>query len=349
MRILLIILLTLINAAFWTPVAFGADDRLQTDGKDRAHRRLTRERLFLERADDDLTRSLRYVQEMLRGIEKQVAAVESYESTRREQDLQSFLEWYQSYAAWLGARSEDIESALLQAYSSDEAGAVRQELWISLVNGYGTYGSQLDERLARLVILNDRTQQRMSDLRRILEYVTSVAFIEARGREKQQSEPGRDRRKDEMYERYKEITDAEIVLMQRELKSLDELQKHYAVLLETGRLERAWIDRKYGDVEVMGQLAAVIGRSAAAVEEVLNRVIRQYESDSMYFKRKIEDIARSRSRIVPSGSLASLDRTAELSDLYDRMNFRFEHHVTWLSEQIGAYRADLVEIRNNKY
>jgi hypothetical protein len=152
-----------------------------------------------------------------------------------------------------------------------------------------------------------------------------------------------------MYDRYKDITDTEIAMMQLELKSLGELQRHYAVLIEMGHLELFWIARKTGDCEMLSRLATVVGRDApAAIEETSNRTIKLYESDIAYFKTKVDDISRARARIVPVGSMRTLDRAEEMSVNCDQMKSRFEHHITWLAEQTGAYRADVVELLKDK-
>jgi hypothetical protein len=195
--------------------------------------------------------------------------------------------------------------------------------------------------------------QRIEGLRMALDYVTSVAFIEERNREKKQHEQGNDsgnnRRRDEQYERYKNITDIEIAMMQREFKSLDELQKYLFVLHEMGRMELSWITRKAGDYDALGRLASVIGRNTpASIEEASNRVVKLYDSDIMYFRKRIEEISRARSRAVPMGSLKVLDLMEELSENYDRMKSRYEHHITWLAEQAGAYRADIIGLRQDK-
>jgi hypothetical protein len=207
-------------------------------------------------------------------------------------------------------------------------------------------GSQLEEHGSHLEKLNNRTAERISILGSALEYISSAAFLEDRSRDKKQSQPGNDRRKNELYDRYKDITDAEIAMLQLDLKNLVELQQHYVVLMEMGRMELFWITRKTGDYEALSHLARVVGRDAPdSIEEASQRVIKIYDSDVYYFKRTADDISRARSRIVPAGTLRSLDRREELSESYDQMKSRYEHHIIWLGEQAGAYRADLIELR----
>jgi hypothetical protein len=116
-----------------------------------------------------------------------------------------------------------------------------------------------------------------------------------------------------------------------------------------GRMELFWIDRKTGDYDALSRLAGAVGRdTAVSIEEASNRMIKIYESDIAYFTREIDEISRERSRIVPAGTLRTLDGMEELSENYDQMKSRYEHHVTWLAEQAGAYRADLIELGKEK-
>jgi hypothetical protein len=116
--------------------------------------------------------------------------------------------------------------------------------------------------------------------------------------------------------------------------------------MEMGRMELLWITRKTGDYEALSRLARAVGRDAPdSIEEASQRVIKIYDSDINYFKRTADDISRARSRIVPAGTLRSLDLREELSENYDQMKSRYEHHVLWLGQQAGAYRADLIELR----
>jgi hypothetical protein len=351
------ILLIAFLPVLWASADAGAQASKRIDASELANRSVERERQFLYRVMEELNRSQEYVQAAIRGLEKQIDAAGILEPEGREKDIGAFLAWYRSYAEWLGNTSADFEEDISAAYSDDEGGVVRAESCYAIVDGYVKLGSQLDERVARMDRLNNRTIQRIAELRTTLDYVLSAPFIEERSRdrkqrqEKKQDRPERDRRKekDEMYERYKEITDAQIAAMQLELKTLDGLQKHFVVLMETGRMERAWISRKAFDYEALGQLARFVGRDAPdAIEEADNRMIRQYESDIAYFRNKVEDISRLRGRIAPSGSLGTLDRQDELTENYDQMKSRYERHIVWLSQQTGAYRADIIQIRKEK-
>ncbi len=349
MKNLIAVLLIMTVSAAWAPNAGGADAPTRFDASARAKRRIERERRFLYSAVDELHRSREYVLATMRALEKQADAVDSLEPPGRERDLRSYLEWYHAYLEWLQDNIMDFEADLSGVYSDEQEAGVNPDRYSSLVEGCTQLGSQLGESVAYLEKLNDRTERQIGGLRLALEYISSAAFLEERNRGNKQSKPGTDRRRDETFERYKDITDVEIMQMQLELKNLMELQKHYAVLIEMGRMELSWLGRKTGDYEALGRLAMAVSRDAAvSIEEASNQMIKLYESDIVYFNRKVDDISRARSRIVPAGTLKTLDRMEELAGNYGRMKSRYERHMTWLAEQAGAYRADLIELGKEK-
>lgn len=349
MNKLIAVTLLLIALGAWTQPASASDGLEKVDTSERTKRRIDREKQFLYRSLDELNRSQEYVLVTMRALEKQIDAADILEPSRRESDIRSLLEWYQAYAELLGNSVADIEADLSSAYSDEQGASVKPDRYDILIEGYARLGSQLDELVSHLEKLHNRTAERISGLRLTLDYIFSAAFAEERNKNKKPSQSGTDRRNDEMYDRYKDITDTDIAMMQLELKSLGELQRHYAVLIEMGHLELSWITRKTGDCEMLSRLATVVVRDApAAIEETSNGTIKLYESDIAYFKRKVDDISRARARIVPVGSMRTLDRAEEMTVNYDQMKSRFEHHITWLAEQTSAYRADVVELLKDK-
>jgi hypothetical protein len=357
----MILILAVVGACM--PAASAAETSGPADAREPARRRVERERQFLYRALEELNKSQGYVKETIRSLERDQRR-DIVDPSRREKDSAGLLVWYRTYADWLAGSMADFEADLSAAYADDRGGVVRADRCYAMADGYAKLGAQLDELVVHLDKVNDRTLQRMALLRDALAYVSSSAFIEERNRdrdkdrekdkEKKQNEPGREhgkrkKEKDDLYERYKNITDIDIAMMQLELKNLDELQKHFVALIAQGRMEQAWIGRKTLDYEALGQLARYAGRDAPdAIEEASNRMIKLYESDIAYFKGKVEDLSRARAAVVPVGSLKTIDRLEELLDNYDDMKSRYEHHIAWLSEQAGAYRADIIEARRER-
>ncbi len=348
--LLVIALLPLLRA----PDSFGATAINQGDASVAVQKRIERERQFLYRSQEDLSRSQAYVQAAIRGLEKQVDAADRSESSRMTKDIASFLEWYRSYQEWLAENLVAVEEELSASYADEKKAPLRHDRYYSLANGYARLGSQLEERLMHLEKSDNETAQRLADLKMALEYVTSIAFIEERNqehlRQEKQSDRNEKRRKDHRFERYKDITDFQIALMQSDIKNLEVLRKHFLVLMETGRMELSWIMRKSGDCDVLARLSGVIdGNAPASIEAAADSVVKRYDADIVYFKKKLDEVSRMRSGIVPSGSLRVLDRLETLSEHYDRMKNRYEHHSTWLSEQAGAYRADIVLLQKDRH
>jgi hypothetical protein len=182
-----------------------------------------------------------------------------------------------------------------------------------------------------------------------LEYIDSAAFREEKDRDKKQRQSDRDRRNDDLYEQYKFMTDVDILKMQQDLRSLGDQQKHLAVMIELGRMELSWLALKAEDSAALSSVARAINSEAPSlIEEAGSRVTKIYESDIASLRRKVEDVDRTRARIAPTGTLRTLGRIEELEGYYERMKSRYEHHISWLKEQIGAYRADVIGLRKEK-
>lgn len=340
----IIILLMASNA-----VTHGAESAKRADAAESVKKRLARERQFLYRAVEELNKSQEYVQDTVRILEKQIEAVEFLEPSQRERDLGVYLEWYRSYGDWLRGNTDAFEADLSRAYSGEPVSGFPSDRCDAMTDGYMRLGSQLEEHVAHLEKINNKNAERIEGLRTALTYIDSAAYREEKNKDKKQRQSGGDRRDDDLYTRYKDITDAELAQMRLEFKTLDDLQKHFAVLLELGRLELSWLTLKTDDSAALSDLARVVGKEASApVEDASNRMIKKYESDIVQLKRKADDLSRLRSGLVRTGTLRTLDRIEELSEYYERMRARYEHHITWLTEQIGGYRADLIELRKEK-
>ena len=327
----------------------GADRAQRSDASESVKKRVARERQFLYRAVEELNKSQEYVKDTMSGLEKQIDAIELLEPSRREKDLRDFLDWYQTYADWLKGNTDDFEADLSNAYSEEPMRRPGPDRYAGMTDGYTRLGSQLGEQIARLEKASDRIEHRIEGLKRELEYIDSAAFREEKNRDKKQRQIERDRRDDDLYDRYKYLTDVDIIKMQQDLRNLGNQQKHLAILIELGRMELRWLALKADDSAALSSVARAIGGDAPApIEDACSRLIKTYESDIVQLRRKVEDIDRMRARLAPTGTLRTLDRIEELSGYYERMKSRHEHHIAWLREQIGAYRADLTELRKGK-
>ncbi len=342
-------LLTIVLFLMPVHASYGADHAQRRDASESAKKGTAREKQFLYRAVEELNRSQEYVKDTISGLEKQIEAIELLEPSRREKDLRDLLDWYQTYADWLKSNTDDFEADLSRAYSEEPLRRTGPDRYAGMANGYARLGAQLGEQMARLEKANDRIEQRTAGLRRALEYIDSAAFREDKDRDKKQRQNDRDRRNDDLYDQYKYLSDVDIIKMQQELRNLGDQQKHLAILIELGRMEMSWLALKADDSAALSSLARAVGSDAPApIEEACSRMVKTYESDIAYLRRKVEDVDRMRARIAPTGTLRTLDRIEELAGYYERMKSRYEHHISWLKEQIGAYRADVTELRKEK-
>lgn len=330
-------------------VTHGSDLVAKRERLESAAKKTEREQRFLYRAVEDTNKSWEYVNDTSHELETQIDAIQLLEPVRREKDLRLILEWYRTYEDWLAENARGFEDELSRSYSREPAGFSGTDRYGKTAEGYTLFGSQLGEHLAYFQKLSARTEAQIDGLKRALDYVTSAAFLEQRNRELKQRQYETRRNDDALYARYRDITDAEIARMQLELKALDDLRNHLAVLLELGRMESNWINLKANDSTALSTLARVVNAdSHAATADACTQIIKTYESDIAKLRRRAEDLDRLRKGLSRSGSLQTLDRQEELSGYYEKMKYRYERHIGWLSEQISGYRADLVELGKNK-
>jgi hypothetical protein len=364
---LIAVMLLIIMSAVWNQNATGSDAPKNMGPSETAKRHIAREREFLYRAVDELNRSQGYVLDTMRLSEKMIYAAYLIEPSGKERDRRTFREWYQAYEELFRNNAADFEADLSRAYSDKAGDSIKPDQYDLLIDGCTRMGSQLEEQVSHFEKISTATEDRIRGLRQALEYFSSPAFLEKMRRNEKPPQPEGDRHTEdknsnkkpsqtesdrhskELYDRHKDITDAEIAMMHIELKNLEEIERHYGAFIEMGRMELFWISRKGGDYEALSRLAGAIGSNApVSIEEASNRLIKIYESDITYFKKKIDDLSRAQDRLVPTGTMRTLDLREALSENYDQMKNRYDHHITWLAEQVGAYRADIIMLEKDK-
>lgn len=114
--------------------------------------------------------------------------------------------------------------------------------------------------------------------------------------------------------------------------------------------KKSSFSRKAGDSTALSYVAEAIERdSPSAIETESKRMMQRYESDILFFKKKLKKIDEKRSSLSPgTATLRDIDRREELWDYFQVMKTRFEHHIEWLKEQVVAYRADIVLLEREK-
>lgn len=326
----------------WAAFA-GAEMPSKPDISDPVKKRIAREKQFLQRAVEELDKSQAYVQETIKDLEKQIDALEMLGPARRESDLREFRDWYRNYANWLKAKAAAFEADLTRAYSAEPAPRGWADRYDEMVQGYGRLAGQLAGEVRHLEKTRDKTKRRIQELQLILDNHEVLVEQEKLRKRSEQRQTDRDMPANDREARFKILSDVEAGLLRSELRMLDEMPQHYEVLIELGRNELHWMLLKSADSDAMNVVAKVIGSDALApIEDAYNGAIRAYEYDIFSLSRKIAEIDRKRSTIVPTGTLTTLERLEELSEQYGTMKVRYEHHIAWLEEQISCYRADLV-------
>ncbi len=317
--------------------------RDESRAKDLVDRRVEREKRFLFRAVEDLDKSLSYVTDMMDGLDTQIDGMQLLESARRENDLRDLLDWYYSYAGWLSEYRTQFEADINDAFSGERALQGWTERYDVMAKGYGHLAEDLQNNVNRLEYDKKEVEKRLVDLRSHINYLNDLTNrdMDHRDRDKDREHGDRDRPNKFSDEKDRERRTLEIARLVSEIQGFENLLRHLDVMTELGKYELNWVYRKTADCAALSEVARAIERSGRASRgDLYDRVIRNYDSDITFFRQKIDEIDRKRSRITMTGTLQTLDRLDDLSEYYNKMKRRYENHIDWLSQQVGAYRAE---------
>jgi hypothetical protein len=322
-----------------SPGRAGDDSRPQ----DMVERRAEREKRFLFRALEDLDKSLLYVTEMMDGLDRQIDGMQLLESARRENDLRGLLDWYYSYASWLSEYRAQFDADITDAFSGEKAPKGWTERYAAMARGYGQLAEDMQNTVNGLEYDKREVEKRLVDLRSRMNYLNDLTSRDKdyRDRDKDRDRGDRDRPDKLSDEKDRERRALEVASLVSEIQGFENLLRHLDVMTELGKYELNWVNRKTADCAALNEAAKAIERSGrVSRDDLYGRVIGNYESDITFFRKKIDEIDRKRSRLTMTGTLQTLDRLDDLSEYYNKMKHRYENHIDWLSQQIGAYRAE---------
>jgi hypothetical protein len=356
-KLSIITLLFLVGAIFFVETVFvnaaAAAGKPPVSQAVETERRGERLKRFLQRTIDDLKESHALAEEDISELDKQIDAITPLESSQREADFQSLLDWYYGYLGWLKEQIEEFDDDLTQLssfmLSDNEEWGTRFEEIINMQKGLNRdlqdkvkRFSAEEKRLAGILERRRLLQSHFNDLQDRLVRIEKKADRERPLSEKEKNKADRIR--------------VDVNVVQTELLSLpqvdEDLLKHYAVMIERGKWENEWLALKIGEYETLRDVAALLSRypsrSSAEFEAAYRRVTRMYEGEISRLNRKVNELDRQQSRVTPAGSLREMDRSRELADFYDRLRIRYNDRISRIKIQIGAYEAESAEIRSAK-
>ena len=328
-------------------VSQSAEPTAKADMSDAAKRRIAREGRFLQRAIEDLETSYQYVVEDISSIEKQIDEIQLGEPARRENEFRSLVNWYQDYAEWLSEMSAEFGKDLEQYYTGAGEGKGWANRYAAMKVKYKLLEDQLREKVKRSEDDKAEHEKTIARLKSVIERLSKERELEKARPDK----PGKgEDAETETHRKKRDLdVDTRIVQIEGEIRNLEYLLKHLDIVIEKELGALDWITLKGRDCEALSEVSEAIRSSALSPQgDAFNRMIRTYESDISHLRRKSEDADRKLSRIIRTGTLRTLDRLEDLSDYYEQMKNRYDHHSTWLRLQIGGYRADVTEILNER-
>lgn len=317
------------------------------DGKrDQSERNLERQKRFLFRAVGDLDGSLSYVSEIIKGLDKQIDNIQLLESPRREKDLRALQDWYYKYADRIGEYRTQFDLDLTTAFSGGTAPQAWTEHYDTIAREYELFAKELQDILTLLDYDRSVVDKNISDMRARINYLNDISEREKEYQDKERHDTEKDRRDHDRSdkegdEKAKERRTLEIGRLTGQIQSFENLLLHLDIIIELGKFEQAWISLRVADYAALNDAAHAIEKSGrSSRESAYAMIIRNYESGITFSRRKIEEIDRKIAKITRTGTLQTLERLDELSEYYSKMKHRYELHMTWLSQQIGAYRAE---------
>jgi hypothetical protein len=307
-----------------------------------------REKRFLQQALDEIEASRKLAQEDVSELERQVGAINILQPGR-EAALQDLLDWNHRYYDWLAGEQGEIEADLAglstpgaakKTYVGrfDEMTATAKELALALRDKVAAYTAE-ERRLAAII---DRRRQLQSQVNDLESHRLSIRETEQiRGlSDKERREEGRLRRK--------------IGQLQSEMATLPNIETdlllHYAVLAEQGKWEADWLTLKVAEYQALSEAAAILpsgaARDVSSLMQAYQRIIRTYQGEIRSLAKMNDQLDRKASRVNPTGTLGELERSRDLTDLYDRLRQRCDRRTRDLKVLVGAWEAELSELRS---
>jgi hypothetical protein len=323
--------------------AAGAADPPGIHQQELSKKRIEREKTFLLRGSDDLGRSLASVGEIIVLLNEQVEAAASREPENKATERLGLLEWYRKYADWLGGMSAEHDLEVSNFFSRQKTDARLITRYEELAKGFRKLAAELGGMMQKQEGERKKIEVRMQKL--------NTAVIERRILvDKNDLDLARElwpayRSYDHREAIYKDLSDAEVLYLWNELRSLGEPLKYFECLSELEKYEEEWLIIKADEFAKLQEIARVIGGDESGpMISAVRDAVRTYEADTAALKRRSNEIDVQLRAITRSGSLRMLDRQEELSRYYENMKNRYERHVEWLGLQIGSYQADLIEL-----
>ncbi len=327
----------------------GAEPASKPAAIDAMKKRMSREKMFLLRAAEDLDRSRAFVKETITALTEQTDAADVLEPRKIRSDLGDLQDWYQKYAVWLGGMAAELEADLAEHFSRQEAGPGWTIRYEEMTKGYQRLAEQLAGKVRELDAAQGKIEARMGKLKQAVQDRRLLVEKDDLELAKELWPTYRDKHYDHGEAAYKDLTDAEVDLFRYELRSLGEQQKHREVLAELGHYELSWLSLKIQDSAALDGVArAIEGGATGPLVEACRGAIRTYESDMATLRRKVGEIDGKRAGMTQTGTFKILDLLEDLARYYENMKSRYERHIEWLRGQIGSYQADLAELGRDR-
>ena len=333
-----------IVAALLLSSAAIASDSPPAVSQESVKKRIEREKTFLLRSSDEISRTVAFVNETTGLLIEQVEAAAGREPERKSDERLALLDWYQRYAEWLTGMSAELDQDVSSFFARHQPSPGWTLRYEELAKGSRKLAAELGGSVHTLEGEEKKIEARTQKINTaVVERRVLVAKDDLElARELWPAYRVSYERREAVYQ---ELSDEDVLYLRNELRSLGEQQKYFDCLMELAKYELAWLNIKIEDFGKLSEIARVVGgNDAGAVSYALRDAIKTYEADMASLKRRSVELDAKIHGVMRTGSLRTLDLIEELSRYYDHMKSRYDRHSEWLRSQIGSYQADLIEI-----
>jgi hypothetical protein len=324
--------------------AFATNAPVRATPKEADQKKAERKKLFLLRSVDEVNWSLFFAHEASDALTEQIRAAAGHEPEIKVNERAALLKWYHHYIDWLSGISDEIQLDIRDYYSGKQTASwVKRSQELEKVSG--KMAGELRGVVRRLEGERSRLETRMKKRRtavaerRVLVNKNNLELA----RELWPGAYGRPYGSRKAV--YRKLTEEKILYLQNDLRTLEDQQKYYDVLIELGKYEQGWLNIKERDFSRLATMGRTIARNDPnGTVRAYRSAVRTYKADIAALKKTTAELEAKLNGKTETGSLKTFERLQELSHYHEMMKSRYERQIEWLNGQIESYKADFEEM-----
>ncbi len=309
-----------------------------------SHVGIEQRKVFLLRSADEISWSLIFANEVVDVLTEQIQAAAGHEPEIKIDERAALLKWHRHYRDWLSSVSDDIQADLTGYFSG-----TRKQSWMKrsqrLDRESRKLGGELRGTIRRLEGERHGIEAQMQKLRTAVE---DRRLLVNKNNLKMARElwPGAYRKSYRPRKPfYRTLSDDNILYLRDVVRSLEDQQKYYDVLLELGKYEQDWLHIKARDLSKLAAITRAISRhDQSGTLRASRSAVRTYNAEIVALMKRLTELDTNLEDTPNTVSIKTYERLQERSRYYEMLKSRYERQIEWLNSQIGSYKADFDEM-----